>query len=107
MIAPPKNSATANCQPIIIQSTRPSSITKFVLANMKTIEEVKFAPLENKLFAKALAEYEQDELMIPNSDALKTLLKLSSPSCSLIFLREANACTAPDKVNPKISAQKV
>jgi hypothetical protein len=22
-------------------------------------------------------------------------------------LREANACTAPDKVNPKISAQKV
>lgn len=68
---------------------------------------MKFAPLENKLFAKALAEYEQDELMIPNSDALKTLLKLSSPSCSLIFLREANACTAPDKVNPKISAQKV
>ena len=75
----------------MIQSTRPSSITKFVLANIKTIEEVKFAPFENKLLAKALAEYEQEELMIPKSDALKTLLKLSSPSCSLIFLREANA----------------
>jgi hypothetical protein len=58
---------------------------------MKTIEEVKFAPFENRLFAKALAEYEQEELMNPNSDALNTLLKLSSPSCSRIFLREANA----------------
>ena len=91
IIAPPTNSANANCHPIMIQRTRPSSITKFVLANIKTIEDVKFAPFENKLLARALAEYEQEELIIPKNEALKILLKLSSPSCSFILFREANA----------------
>jgi hypothetical protein len=58
---------------------------------MKTNDAVKFAPFENKLLANALAEYEQEELMIPKNDALKTLLKLSSPSCSLILFRETKA----------------
>jgi hypothetical protein len=62
-----------------------------VLANIKIIEAVKFAPLENKLFAKALAEYEHDELMTPKIDALEILLKLASPNCSFIALREMNA----------------
>ena len=55
MMAPPTNSANANCHPMRIHRTRPSSITKLVLANIKIIEVVKSAPLEKRLFANALA----------------------------------------------------
>ena len=55
MIAPPTNSATANCQPSKVHMTSPSSKTKLVLANMKTIAVVKSAPLSIRLFAIALA----------------------------------------------------
>ena len=55
MIAPPTNSATANCQPISNHMTMPSSTTKFVLAIMKIMALVKSAPLENSDFARALA----------------------------------------------------
>ena len=47
IIAPPTNSATANCHPNISHKTIPSSMTKFVLANIKTIDVVKSAPLIN------------------------------------------------------------
>ena len=89
--APPTNSAAANCQPIRIQITKPSSITKFVLANIKIIDAVKSAPRANKLFASALAAYEQDELTIPNSDARAIVLGLWSPKSSRIRLRDTNA----------------
>ena len=45
MIVPPINSAIANCHPSISHKTIPSSITRFVLANIKTIDVVKSAPL--------------------------------------------------------------
>ena len=105
--APPTNSATANCQPIKIQITKPSSITKLVLANIKIIEAVKSAPLANKLFASALAAYEHDELTMPNNEARATVLGLWSPKSSRIRLRDTKACIKPDSVKPKTKAQKV
>lgn len=107
MTKPPTNSAAANCQPINIQITKPSSITKFVLANMNIIEAVKSAPLANKLFASALAAYEHDELTMPKIDARATVLGLWSPNNSRIRLRDTKAWIKPDSVNPKTKAQKV
>ncbi len=37
MMMPPTNSLTANCQPISTMSTTPSSSTRLVDANMKTM----------------------------------------------------------------------
>ena len=37
MMMPPTNSLTANCQPISTISTIPSSMTRLVDANMKTM----------------------------------------------------------------------
>ena len=53
MMAPPTNSLTANCQPISTTSTMPSSTTRFVEANMKTIAATKSAPLANRDLAIA------------------------------------------------------
>jgi hypothetical protein len=55
MIAPPTYSATANCQPISTIRMTPSSITRFVDANMKIIDVTKSAPLVNSDFAIAEA----------------------------------------------------
>ncbi len=55
MIDPPTNSAAMNCQPIKTTSTIPSSMTRFVEANMKTIDETKSAPLRKSDFAIAEA----------------------------------------------------
>ena len=53
MIAPPTNSASANSQPSSTQITIPSSTTRFVDANMKTIELTKSAPRWKSVFAIA------------------------------------------------------
>ena len=55
MIGPPMNSAAANCQPIRMSSTTPSSITRLVEANMNTIAVMKSAPFWNSDFAIAVA----------------------------------------------------
>ena len=65
MIAPPTYSASANSQPISTQSTIPSSITRFVEANMKTIELTKSAPRWKSVFAIADAAYEHDDDAAP------------------------------------------
>ncbi len=53
MIAPPPNSASANCQPISSHNTIPNSTTRFVEAIMNTIDAVKSAPRANNVFASA------------------------------------------------------
>ena len=53
MIAPPTNSASANCQPMSSHSTIPSSSTRLVEAIMKTIAAVKSAPRANRVLASA------------------------------------------------------
>ncbi len=53
MMAPPTNSARANCQPSSSHSTMPSSTTRLVEANMNTIEVVKSAPRANSDLASA------------------------------------------------------
>ena len=55
MIGPPMNSAAANSQPIRTNSTMPSSMTRFVEANMNTIDVMKSAPFWNSDFAMAAA----------------------------------------------------
>ena len=65
MIGPPTNSASANCQPMSTSSTMPSSSTRLVEANMKTIAVVKSAPFWNNDFAIAVAAYEQLDDTMP------------------------------------------
>ena len=55
MMAPPMNSAAANCQPSNSQMTMPSSTTRLVEAIMKIMDAVKSAPRANRLLASALA----------------------------------------------------
>ncbi len=55
MIAPPTNSARANCQPRSNHRTMPSSTTRLVEATMNTIAVVKSAPRWNSDFARAVA----------------------------------------------------
>jgi len=50
---PPNNSLAVNCQPISTASTIPSTITRLVEANMKTIAVTKLAPSENRDLAIA------------------------------------------------------
>jgi hypothetical protein len=84
MTNPPTNSATANCHPRSVHSTSPSSITRFVLANMKTIAVVKSAPFTIKLLAIALAAYEQLELIMPRIEALTIVRGRWSPRAANI-----------------------
>ncbi len=50
MMMPPTNSLTANCQPTKTARTIPSSTTRLVDANMKTLAETKSAPFTNRDF---------------------------------------------------------
>ena len=74
MIGPPTNSAAANCHPIKITSTMPSSITRLVEANMNTIADKKSAPFWNNDFAIAVAAYEHDDEAMPRKLARVTAL---------------------------------
>ena len=107
MIAPPTNSASANCQPISTHSTIPSSTTRFVDANMKTIELTKSAPRWKSVFAIADAAYEHDDEAAPKSVARPISRGPRRPSRCSISERETNACTAPDRPKPRIRAQSV
>ena len=55
MMGPPTNSAAANCQPMRMTSTTPSSMTRLVDANMNTMAEMKSAPFWNSDLAMATA----------------------------------------------------
>ncbi len=55
MIGPPTNSAAVNCHPISTASTMPSSITRLVEANMKTMADMKSAPFWKRDLAIAAA----------------------------------------------------
>src|SRR6266480_651667 len=107
MIAPPMNSAAANCQPMRTMSTMPSSITRFVDANMKIIALTKSAPFWNSDFAIAVAAYEQLDDTMPKPVARATGLAPWAPRARRISSRETNACTAPESVNPRINAHSV
>jgi hypothetical protein len=54
-IRPPTSSASVNCQPRKTQITIPSSKTRFVEANWKTIAEARLAPFWKSDFAIATA----------------------------------------------------
>ena len=54
-ISPPISSASVNCQPMKIQSTIPSSKTRFVEANWNTIADTRLAPCWKSDFAIATA----------------------------------------------------
>ena len=65
MMMPPTNSLTANCQPMSTTSTMPSSMTRLVEANMKTMAATKSAPFTKSDLAMADAAYEHDEETMP------------------------------------------
>ena len=72
MSAPPTNSAAANCQPMRMTSTMPSSMTRLVEANMNTMAVTKSAPFWNSDLAMAVAAYEHDEETMPSPLARAT-----------------------------------
>ena len=72
-------------------------MTKFVLANIKTIEAVKFAPLLKRLLANALAAYEHDELTIPKNVAFISVAAESSPRDCRMRLDYARECKSKDE----------
>src|SRR5438477_11988150 len=107
MTGPPTNSAAANCQPMSTNSTTPSSTTRFVDANMKTIAETKSAPFWNSDFAIAVAAYEQLDETMPKPLARATAFGPWSPRTRCISSFDTNAWTAPESVNPSTSAHSV
>ena len=107
MMAPPTNSAAANCHPISSHRIAPSSSTRFVLANMNTIALVKSAPRWKSDFASALAAYEQELLAAP-SRLVRTIVRGRwSPITRSISARDTNDWMAPATVNPATSAHSV
>ena len=107
MITPPTNSPSANCQPSSTQITIPSSITRFVEANMKTIELTKSAPRWKSVLAIADAAYEHEDDAAPNNVARPISRGPRRPSTRSIDTRGTNACTAPEIPKPRIRAQSV
>jgi hypothetical protein len=55
MSVPPTNSPRVNCQPSMMAMMIPSSITRLVEANSKTMAAVKLAPLRKMERARATA----------------------------------------------------
>ncbi len=107
MIAPPRYSPTANCQPISSTRMIPSSITRFVEATWNAIAAVKSAPLRNSDRASATAAYEHDELAAPRPADTASVRRRASPSSRVMVCRRTTACTAADSMNPRISAQRI
>jgi hypothetical protein len=107
MIGPPTNSAVANRQPSSTMSTTPSSMTRFVEANMKIIDVVKSAPFWDSDFAIAVAAYEHDDDTTPSPLARVTAPARWSPRTRCISPGDPKACTAPASEKPKISGQSV
>ena len=107
MITPPTSSPSANCQPSSTQITIPSSTTRFVEANMKTIELTKSAPRWKSVFAIADAAYEHEEEAAPKRVARRTSRGPRRPSTRCMSTRGTNACTAPEIPKPRIRAHSV
>ena len=107
MMGPPRNSAAANCHPIKMTSTMPSSITRLVEANMNTRAEMKSAPLANRDLAMAVAAYEHDDDTMPKPLARATAAGPWSPRVRCICSWETKACTAPDRPKPNTRGHSV
>ncbi|MBJ7593734.1 MAG: hypothetical protein JF886_02545 [Candidatus Dormibacteraeota bacterium] len=104
---PPTNSLAVNCQPISSARMMPSSMTRLVEAIMKTIAAVKLAPFWNSDLAIAVAAYEQDDETMPKKVALPRVRTPGLPRTRSIWPRETNACTTPERPNPRMRAQSV
>ena len=105
MAGPPVNSASVNCQPIKTARMMPSSMTRFVDANSNAIAAVKSAPFRKMERASATAAYEHDDEAAPRPQASPRERRESSGSSRVISDLETTACTMPDRVNPRMSAQ--
>src|SRR2546430_3126123 len=105
MSTPPANSAPTNGQPSRINRIRPSSKTRLVEANSKTIAAWKLAPLRNSDRAIATAAYEQDDDAAPRSVANPRLRGESEPRVRATALRETSVCTMADRRKPSASGQ--
>ena len=101
---PPTNSASANCQPIRTQSTRPSSQTRLVEANWKASAAAAEAPFWNSDLAIAIAAYEHDDDAAPRAVARTTGLDALAASARSIRSRGTHACTTAEIAKPSTSA---
>src|SRR5256884_4791048 len=106
MSTPPANSAPRNGQPSRISRISPSSKTRLVEANSKTMAAGKLAPLRKSERAIATAAYEQDDDAAPRSVAIPRLRGESDPRVRATALRETRVCTMADRRNPSASGQR-
>src|ERR1700744_741844 len=101
---PPRYSATVNCQPMRIHSTRPSSHTRLVEANWKASALTAEAPLTNKERAIATAAYEHDDEAAPSTVAREVGPAPDPPNVRSIRSRGTHAWTIAEMAKPKTSA---
>jgi hypothetical protein len=85
----------------------PSSITRFVEANMNVIEAVKSAPLRKTDRASATAAWEQEEEAAPRPAAMAIERAESSGRSRRISRFETTACTTAERKKPRISAHRI
>ncbi len=101
---PPRYSATVNCQPTRIHSTRPSSHTRLVEANWKASALAAEAPLTNSERAMATAAYEHDDDAAPRPVARAVAPTPAPPSVFSIRSRGTHAWTTAEMAKPSTSA---
>jgi hypothetical protein len=101
---PPTYSASANCQPIRIQSTSPSSHTRLVEANWKARAAAAEAPRANSERAIAIAAYEHDDEAAPRAVARTIGPAPLPPSEARMRARGTDACTTAEIAKPSTSA---
>ena len=93
---PPLSSATRNCQPNRMKSTRPSSKTRLVEANSKMMALPRDAPLRKSVRATATAAYEQEEEAAPSPVAMAADLGESVPRARETRSFDTKASTTAD-----------
>jgi hypothetical protein len=107
MMGPPTNSPRVNSHPRRIAMMIPSSMTRLVEANSKTIAAVKSAPLRKIERARATAAYEHDDEAAPRPHAIPSERAESSGRSRVISALETTACTAAERTKPSTRAQSI
>src|SRR5215217_6825081 len=107
MMGPPTNSPRVNSQPRRMAMMIPSSMTRLVEANSKTIAAVKSAPLRKIDLARATEAYEHEDEAAPRPHAIPSERAESLGRRRVICALETTACTAAESAKPKMRAQRI
>src|SRR6056297_3336539 len=100
----PMISATRNFQPRKMRMMIPSSITRFVEANINATPAIKCAPFLMRARAAASAAKEQEDEAAPKNVDSEMLFRSPSPMYRVSFPFGTNAWIIPDTKYPRINA---